>query len=79
MEKRSWAASGKERTSGRLLKYTLIALVGAAFAGVAIIVQLVRQGEFWQALVGGLIGAAITAVFGLIVWYAYKSLVLNKK
>ena len=76
---RSWVASGKERKPGSLLKYTLVALVGVAFAGVAIEVLLFMQGELWQALVGGLIGAAATAVVAVIVWFVYKALVINKR
>ncbi len=91
-EKRGWYASGKERKPGNLLKYALIILVGIVFAVVALYNmvasaaadQLASGGASANPNIGasilwGAIWAAGTAVLGLVVWFVYKALVLNKQ
>jgi hypothetical protein len=84
-QKRGWYASGKERKPGNLFKYALIILVGVVFAVVAIYnltASMVPGGgnpNIGAAILWGFIWALGTAVVGLIVWFIYKALVLDRQ
>jgi hypothetical protein len=77
-EKRSWFASGKERTPGNLLKYTFIVLTGVVFAAVSLVLLLSSRGTVGSSLLWGAIAAVITAVIGVIVFLVYTKLLAKK-
>jgi len=79
MEKRGWTASGKVRKPGNLFKYSIVALTGLVFAGMAVLFMLASKGDMVKSLLYALICAVVVAVLGMIMWFIYKATALKGK